>query len=229
MMKGLMDRCIAQEILVDRLQERAKSAEMKRNKLKTSWEVQVKKLDVTRKALEEPEAQTEALKKVLKDKEREISSLRKQVRQAKEDGKTEFRNFDGFLSKLGGCYANNFNECLRQVKAFFPDLYVSQVSLDDVAQTPARSVESGGIGELFEGDPTPDVHSDGGAAPQEGQAQFVDDENRPVKEAHVDQPQFIYFLFYCGNYFENNGCVTLTLPTKFFGFFIYKFICFHSI
>ena len=56
MMKGLMDRCIAQEILVDCLKERAKSAEMKRNKLKTSWEVQVKKLDVTRKALEEPEA-----------------------------------------------------------------------------------------------------------------------------------------------------------------------------
>ena len=106
------------------------------------------------------------MKKVLKDKEREISSLRKQVRQAKEDGKTEFRNFDGFLSKLGGCYANNFNECLRQVKAFFPDLYVSQVSLDDVAQTPARSVESGGIDELFEGDPTPDVHSDEGPLPR---------------------------------------------------------------
>ena len=103
------------------------------------------------------------MKKVLKDKEREISSLRKQVRQAKEDGKTEFRNFDSFLSKLGGCYANNFNECLCQVKAFFLDLYVSQVSLDDV--TPARSVESGGIDELFEGDPTLDIHSDGGAAP----------------------------------------------------------------
>ena len=39
MMKGLMDRCIAQEILVDRLKERAKSAEMKRNELKTTWEV----------------------------------------------------------------------------------------------------------------------------------------------------------------------------------------------
>ena len=53
--------------------------EMKQNELKTSWEVQVKKLDVTRKALEESKAQTEALKKVLKDKEGEISSLRKQV------------------------------------------------------------------------------------------------------------------------------------------------------
>ena len=65
---------------------------------------------------------------------------------------------------------------------------MSQVSLDDVAQTPARSIESGGIDELFKGDPTPDVHSDGGAAPQEGQAQSVGDENRPVKEVLVDQP-----------------------------------------
>ena len=45
----------------------------------------------------------------------------------------------------------------------------------------------------------------------------------------LTSPSLYIFLFYCGNYFENNRCVTLTLPTKFFGFFIYKFICFHSI
>ena len=35
------------------------------------------------------------------------------------------------------------------------------------------------------------------------------------------------FLFYCGNYFDNNGCVILTLRTNFW-VFNYKFICFHS-
>ena len=183
MMKGLMDRCMAQETLVDQLKERAESAETEQNELKASWEVQVKKLNVTRKALEESEAQTGVLKKVLKDKEGEISFLRKQIRQAKEDGKTEFCNSDGFLSKLSGCYADGFNECLRQVKALFPDLDVSWVSLDDMAQTPTKSIESGDTNELFEGDPTPDVHGDRRAAPQEGQAQSVSDESRPVKEA----------------------------------------------
>ena len=49
MMKGLMDRCMARDKLVDYLKERAEATEMERNKLKASWEVQVKKLDVTRR------------------------------------------------------------------------------------------------------------------------------------------------------------------------------------
>ena len=50
-MKGLMDRFMAREMLVDRLKERSKAVEMEQNELKASWEVQVKKLDMTRKAL----------------------------------------------------------------------------------------------------------------------------------------------------------------------------------
>lgn len=94
---------MACEKLVDYLRERAEAVEMEQNELKASWEVQVKKLNVTRKALEEPETQVEVLKKVLKEKEGEISSLMMQVRQAKEDDEMEFCNFDGFLTGLGGC------------------------------------------------------------------------------------------------------------------------------
>lgn len=94
---------MAREKLVDYLRERAEAVEMEQNELKASWEVQVKKLNVTRKALEEPETQVEVLKKVLKEKEGEISSLMMQVHQAKEDDEMEFCNFDGFLTGLGGC------------------------------------------------------------------------------------------------------------------------------
>lgn len=52
-----------------------------------------------------------------------------------------------------------------------------------MAQTPARSVESKDTNELFESDPTPNVHGDEGATPQEGQAQSIGDESHPVKEA----------------------------------------------
>ena len=83
--------------------------------------------------MEESEGHTEVLNKVLKEKEGEISSLRKQVLWAKEDGKTEFCNFDGFLYELGSCYADGFNECLYQVKALFPNLDLSQISINVVA------------------------------------------------------------------------------------------------
>lgn len=101
--------------------------------------------------------QVEALKKVLKDKEREISSLREKVRQAKVGEETELRSSDGFLAELGGCYADKFNECLHQFKALFPNLDVSRVSLNNVAQTPARSIEFEGTDKLFSADPTPDA------------------------------------------------------------------------
>ena len=108
-----MDHCMSREKLVYHLKERVEAAEMEWNELKALWEVQVEKLDVTRKALEESETQVEVLKKVLKDKEGEIFSLRKQVRQAKEDREMKFRNSNGFLTELGGCYADGFNECLH--------------------------------------------------------------------------------------------------------------------
>ena len=42
---------------------------------------------------------------------------------------------------------------------------MSQVSLDDVAQTPAKSVEFEGTDELFEDDLTPDAQGDRRANP----------------------------------------------------------------
>jgi len=113
MMKGLMDCCLSQEKLVDRLREKVKAIEMELNELKAWKEVQVKKLTVTKKALEESEGHADELRKVLQDKEGEISTLREQVHYAKDDWKAEFRVFDGFLIELSDCYSNSFSECLH--------------------------------------------------------------------------------------------------------------------
>lgn len=132
--------------------------------------------------------------------------LREQVRRAKEDGKTVFCNSDSFLDELSGCYDDGFQECLRQVKALYPNLDVSQVSLGNVAQTPARTVELLGTDELFKVDPTPNAHGDEEATPEDEQVKSVEDENRPVgedepiglekvmnEEASIDQPQLLKF------------------------------------
>lgn len=70
-------------------------------------------MDLTKKLLEESEAQTELLKKVLKDNEGEISKLRKQLLQAKEDAIKEYCNSNALLYKLGGSFADGFDDCLR--------------------------------------------------------------------------------------------------------------------
>ena len=122
-----------------------------------------------------------------KDKNGEISMLREQVRRAKEDGKTEFRNSDGFLNELYNCYDNGFQECLHQVKALHPSLDVSQVSLDNVAGSPTRTINQEDIDEILMVDPMPNIQVDGEAAPEDEQVKSVGDENRPIGE--VDEPE----------------------------------------
>lgn len=68
---------------------------------------------------------------------------------------------------------------------------MSQVSLNDLAQILARSVDPKGTNELFKDDPTPYIQGNE-EAPQDGQAKFVEDENRLVKEAKTtDHEKFV--------------------------------------
>ena len=132
--------------------------------------------------------------------------LREQVRRAKEDGKTEFRNSDGFLNELCNCYNNGFQECLHQVKALHPSLDVSQVSLDNVARSPTRTVNQEDTDEILMVDPMPNIQVDGEAAPEDEQVKSIGDENRPIgevdepekfmdEETLVDQPQCFFVKF----------------------------------
>ena len=207
MMKGLMEFCLSQEKWVDCLKEKVKAIDKELNELKARKEVLVKKLTVIKKALEELEGHVDELRKVLQDKKEEISTLREQVRRVKDDGKVEFRGFDGFFIELNNCYFDGFLECLRQIKALYPNLDVSLVALGLVAQTLARTVNQEDTDVLFEADSMPNVQGDGKAAPEHKQAKSVKDENclvgeeekpkKVVNEAPpVDQPQF-FCKIYC--------------------------------
>ena len=72
---------------------------------------------------------------------------------------------------------------------------MSQVSLDDVAQTLARSVESGGIDELFEGDPTPDVHSDEGPLPRKDKLNSLAMKTVQLRRPLLTSPSLYIFYF----------------------------------
>ena len=92
--------------------------------------VQLQKFDLTKKSLKESEKQDEALGNIPKDKEDEISNLKNQLHRAKEDAIKKYCNFDTLLYELGGSFADDFNDYLRQAKASFSNLDLSQISIN---------------------------------------------------------------------------------------------------
>ena len=77
MLKGLMDRCTSHETMISRLREKVEAKDAELQKL-TAWkDVQINKIDYTRKLLEEIEASVKALKKIVKEKEGEITETKK--------------------------------------------------------------------------------------------------------------------------------------------------------
>lgn len=116
--------------MVDCVRARAEALEAELGELK-AWKVAMeKKFDLMKTLLEEAEEQTEALKKVLKDNEDEISQSKKLLCRAKEDTIKEYRDSDALLAELGGFFADDFDDCLRQVKASFLDLDLSHITID---------------------------------------------------------------------------------------------------
>ena len=157
MMKGLMDHCVSRAMVVERVRARAEASKAELAELKDQKVIQEKKFDLKKRLLEEEEEQTEALKKVLKDKEDEISQSKKLLRRVKEDAIKEYHDFDALLAKLGGSFADGFDDCLRQVRASFPDLDLSHITIDVEGQTLAYPVESEGTDELFVDDINPNT------------------------------------------------------------------------
>ena len=143
-------------------------------------EVQVNKLDLTKQLLKESEAHVEALKKILIDKKAEILEVKRHLCQAKEEVVREYRDFDAILKELEGYFADGFDDCFCQVKASFPDLDLSHVSIDAQAQTLAQPVYSKGTDELFADETNPDPQGDGNAVPSD-QEKFVEDVARHLE------------------------------------------------
>ena len=174
-----------------------------------AWkEVQVNKLDLTKKLLKESQSQVEALKEILKDKEREISEAKCQLYQAKEDAVREYRNSDALLKELGGSFANGFDNCFHQVRASFPELDLSHVSIDAQAQTPAQPIYSEGTNKLFVDETNPNPQGDGDAT-QVDQEKFVEDITR-----HLEGDQIM----------EEEDEGTPTVQQQFFSFLLCKLL-----
>ena len=90
----------------------------------------------------------------------EILDAKSQLRQAKDVAIKEYRDSDDLFRELGGSFDDGFNDCIRLVKASFPNLKLSYINIDAQPQTLAQPVSSMGIDNLFADDPVTEPLSD---------------------------------------------------------------------
>ena len=95
----------------------------------------------------------------------------------------EYRDSDALLSKLGDYFLQGFDDALHQVKKAYLDLDISNIKIEDQAQTSVMPVASEDTDDLFAKD---EVLGDGELAQaQSVQAQNVQAQNvqtQPVVE-----------------------------------------------
>ena len=118
-------------------------------------------------------------KKALEGKEKEIKNLKDGLRQAKEVAVHEYRDFDALLSELGDSFLQGFDDALHQVKKAYPDLDVSNIKMEDQAQTSVLPVASNDTDDLFA---KADGQGVGESAPV---PPVTDSANQPVVEANT--------------------------------------------
>ena len=108
-----------------------------------------KRFELSERVRKDLKQSTEEAKKTLEGKDKEIQDLKDSLRQAKEVVVREYRDSDALLSELGDSFLQGFNDALRQVKKAYLDLDVSNIKVEDQAQTSVMPVASEDIDDLF--------------------------------------------------------------------------------
>ena len=129
----------------------------------------------------------------MEDKEKEISDIKNQLCQAKEEAICEYLDSGALLAKLGGSFAEGFDDALCQVKSSYLDLDVSHVNIDAHAQTTVHPAHSKSTDGLFADNAfVDDPHGDGGTAiesqtktvevsTRQPEDQVLEDDDAPVQ------------------------------------------------
>ena len=108
-----------------------------------------KKFELSERVRKDLEQSTEEAKKTLKGKDKEIQDLKDGLYQAREVAVREYRDSDTLLSERGDFFLQGFDDALCQVKKAYPDLDVSNIKVEDQAQTSIMPVASDDIDDLF--------------------------------------------------------------------------------
>ena len=134
---------------MERVRSKAEQMEDELNQLR-SWKTKMeKKFELSEKVKKELEQSMKEAKKTLEGKEKEIQDLKDGLHQAKEVAVHEYCDFDALRSELGDSFLQGFDKALRQVKKAYPNLDVSNIKVEDQAQTSVMPVDSDDTDDLF--------------------------------------------------------------------------------
>ena len=132
----------------------------------------------------------EEARKAMEDKDKEVQNLKDKLRQAKEAAIHEYRDSDALLFELGDSYLEGFDDAFCQIKKAYPDLDVSNIKVEDQAQTSVMPIASEDTKDFF----AEDVNQGDGGSTQaqsiQGQAQPITDDIRQSeqeKDANVQE------------------------------------------
>ena len=108
-----------------------------------------KKFELSERERKELKQDIGEAKMALEGKETEIKNLKDGLCQAKEVAVHEYCDSDALLSELGDSFLQGFEDVLRQVKKAYLDLDVSNIKMEDQAQTSVLLVASDDTNDLF--------------------------------------------------------------------------------
>ena len=116
-------------------------------------------------------------KTALEGKETDIKNLKDGLRQAKEVAVREYRDSNALILELGDSFLQGFEDALRQVNKAYPNLDVSNIKMEDQAQTSVLPIASDDTDDLF-------TESDGQGERESAPARpVIDSANQPIPEA----------------------------------------------
>ena len=149
MMKGLIGWCLKNEVALERVQSKAEQTEDELNQLR-SWKIMMeKKFELSERERKKLEQIMGEAKTALEGKEMKITNLKDGLRQAKEVAVREYRHSNALILELGDSFLQGFEDALRQVKKAYPNLDVSNIKIEDQAQTSILPVASDDTDDLF--------------------------------------------------------------------------------
>ena len=167
-----------------------------------------KKFELLERVRKNLEQSTEEAKKALKGKDKEVQDLKDRLRQAKEVAIREYRDSDAMLSELGDSFLQGFDNTFRQVKKAYPDLDVSNIKVEDQAQTFVMPVTSKDTNDFFVEDATQGDRESTLAQNAQGQVQIM--AYNTCQEKDADPQEQIYLSVYLFIFFvswENNPLI----------------------
>ena len=181
MMKRLIGRCLNHKTAMECVGAKAELTEDELSQLKTWKSIMDKKFDLLKRVRKELEQRMEEVKKALEDKDKEVQDLKDQLRRAKEVAIHEYCDFDALLFELGDSYLERFDDVFRQIKKAYPNLGVSNIKVENQAQTSVMLIPSEDTEDLFAKDANQGDEESAQAQNVQGQTQPTGDDTRQLK------------------------------------------------